>query len=92
MEKVEKVYCALWYENAFKFNPLEILAGRVILWPWPKVTCQLSTVSKDFSSETTKPISFKFHMQPSGKMGKKVYIFGWGHMTKMAVMPIYDKN
>ena len=52
----------------------------------------LSTFSKDFSSETTRTISFKFHMQPPCKGGKKVYIFGPGHLTKMAVITIYDKT
>ena len=56
-----------------------------------QVSC-LSTFSKGFFSETTVPISFKFHMQPSSKGGKKVYIFHPGHMTKMAAMPIYGKN
>ena len=51
-----------------------------------------STFSKDFSSETTGPISIKFHMQPLDRGGKKVYIFRPGHITKMAVMPIYGKN
>ena len=55
------------------------------------VSC-LSSFSKGFSSETTGPISFKFHMQPSSKGGEKVYIFCPGHMTKMATMPIYGKN
>ena len=38
------------------------------------------------------PVSVKFHMQPSGKGRKKVYIsnFGSGHMTKMAALPIYS--
>ena len=49
------------------------------------------TSSKD-SSETTGPISIKFHMQLPGNGGKKVYIFGLGHLTKMATMPIYGKN
>ena len=31
-------------------------------------------------------------MQPPGKGGKKVYIFGPGHMTNMVAMPIYGKN
>ena len=53
---------------------------------------RLSTFSNDFSSETTGPIATKVHMQPTGKGGKKVYIFGPGHMTKMASMPIYGKN
>ena len=47
--------------------------------------------SKDFSSETTGPISIKFHMQPLDRGGKKVCIFRPGHMTKMAAMPIYGK-
>ena len=55
------------------------------------VSC-LSTFSKGFSSETTGPISFKFRMQFPSKGGKKVYICGPGHMTKMATMPIYGKN
>ena len=52
----------------------------------------LSTFSKDFSSETTGPISFKFQLQPLGKGGKNVYTFSPGHMTKIATMPIYGKN
>ena len=52
----------------------------------------LSTFSKNFSSETTGPISIKFHMQPLDRGGKKVCIFHPGHMTKMAAMPIYGKN
>ena len=48
--------------------------------------------SKDFSSETSRPISIKFHMQPLDRRGKKVNIFRPGHMTKMAAMPIYGKN
>ena len=52
----------------------------------------LSTFSKDFSSETTRLISIKFHLQPLDREGKKVYIFRPGHMTKMAATPIYVKN
>ena len=55
----------------------------------------LSTFSKDFSSETARLISIKFHMQSlyrGGGRGKKVYIFRPGHMTKMEAMPIYGKN
>ena len=51
-----------------------------------------STFSKDFSSENTGQISIKFHMQPLGKGGKKIYIFCPGHTTKMATLPIYGKN
>ena len=51
-----------------------------------------STFSKKFSTETTRPISIKFHMQPLDIGGKKVCIFHPGHMTKMAATPIYGKN
>ena len=54
------------------------------------VVCQ--HFQKGFSFEITGPISFKFHMQPSSKRGKKVYTFGVGHMTKMAAMPICGKD
>ena len=56
------------------------------------VVHQLSTFSKDFFSETTRPVSFSFHMQLPGKGEKKVYIFCPGHITKMAAMPIYGKD
>ena len=59
---------------------------------WPKLSCQLSTFLKGFFSETTKTISLKFHMQPRGKGGKNVHIFGLGHMSKIAAMPIYGYN
>ena len=51
-----------------------------------------STISNDFSSETTGPIATKFHTQPPGVLGKKNYSNGLGHMTNMAAMPIYDKK
>ena len=31
-------------------------------------------------------------MEPSWEMGKKPFINGTGHMTKMAAMPIYGEN
>ena len=37
-------------------------------------------------------IQIQFLMQLPGKGEKKVDIFGQGHMTKMAIMPIYSKN
>ena len=58
----------------------------------------LSTFSKDFSSETNRLISVKFHMQSldrrcgGGGGGRKVYIFRLGHMTKMDAMPLYRRN
>ena len=45
-----------------------------------------------FSSITTRAIEAKFHVEPSWDGGMKAYSNGPGHMTKMAAMPIYDKN
>ena len=51
-----------------------------------------STISNDFSSETTGPIATKFHIQPSRPLGKKSCSNRLGHMTSMADMLIYGKN
>ena len=52
----------------------------------------MSTFSNTFSSETTRPIEAKFHMEPPLDGGTKVYSNGPGHMTEMAAMSIYGKN
>ena len=49
-----------------------------------------STISNDFSSETTGSIATKFHIKPPGPLGKKSCLNGLGHI--MAAMPIYGKN
>ena len=51
-----------------------------------------STISNDFSPETTGPIATKLHIQPPGPLGKKNCSNGLGHMTNMATMPLYGKN
>ena len=51
-----------------------------------------STISNVFSSKTAWPIKAKFYVEPPWQGGKKVYINGPGHMTKMAAMTIYGKN
>ena len=51
-----------------------------------------SIFSNIFSSETTWPIKFKFHMETPYDAGTKVCSNGPGHMTKMAAMPIYVKT
>ena len=53
---------------------------------------RLSTISNDFSSETTGPIATKFRIQPPGPLGKKSCSNDRGHMINMAAMPIYGKN
>ena len=37
-------------------------------------------------------IEVKFHVEPPWDGGTKVCIWGPGHMTKVATMPIYGKN
>ena len=51
----------------------------------------ISTFSNIFSSETTGPSEAKFHIAPPWDGGTKVCSNGLGHMTKMAIMPIYGK-
>ena len=48
--------------------------------------------NKHLLSETAWPIKAKFHVEPPWEGGKKFYINGSGHMTKMIAMPIYGKN
>ena len=43
-------------------------------------------------SENAWPIKAKFRVEPPWEVGKKVYINGTGHMTKMVSMLIYGKN
>ena len=62
---------------------LIVLAGSVV---------RPSTISNDFFSETSRPIVTKFHIQPSGPLGKKNCSNGLDHITNMAAMPIYGKN
>ena len=49
-------------------------------------------VPNDFSSETIGPVVTKFHMYPPWVGGSTRCSNGPGHMTKMAVMPIYGKK
>ena len=53
----------------------------------------LSAFSNIFFSETAESkAEAKFHMEPPWDGGTKVCLWGPGHMTKMAAMPIYGKN
>ena len=47
--------------------------------------------SKIFS-KTAWPIKAKFHMEPQWDGEMKVCLWGLGHMTKMATMPICVKT
>ena len=68
------------------------LIGELIGYPWSGVIRRPPTISNVFSSETAWPIKAKFYVEPPWQGGKKVYINGSGHMTKMAAMPLYSKN
>ena len=74
------------------------LTGELIVYvglccPYDVYMCVcMSTFSNIFSSETTRPVEAKFHVEPPLDGGTKVCLNGPGHMTKMAAMPIYGKN
>ena len=63
----------------------------------PRLTCALSycgpiNILKHSFSQTIGPIELKFHVKnPYDKLAK-IYTKYFGHMTKMAAMPIYGKN
>ena len=91
----------LWYHRLVLFlkNPVFLthLSRRLILWayrigrPPSSVVCPPHSLNI-FSSETTRPVKVKFHMELLWNGRTKVYSNGPGHMTKMAAMPIYGKN
>ena len=68
------------------------LSGEFIGYPWIRRRRRPFTFSNIFSFETAWPIKAKFYMEPPWEGGRKVYINGPGHMTKMAAIPIYGKN
>ena len=80
--------------NKFFSSPEPKAPGELIGWEGSVVRLSVrpSTISNDFSSETTGPIATKFNIQPPGPLGKKNCSNGLGHMTNMAAMPIYGKN
>ena len=60
--------------------------------PPPSIVGRTSTFSNIVSSETTGSIETKFHVKPPWDGGSKFFSNSPGHMTKMAAVPIYDKN
>ena len=68
-----------------KFDPV-----KRVDYPCPgAIYMHMTTVFKDIFSETAWPIKAKFYVEPPWEGGKKEYINGPGHITKMAAMPIY---
>ena len=70
-------------------NEKKLIQGVVCPCPGAKYMCMII-----FSniSETAWPIKAKFCVEPPWEVGKKVYINGTSHMTKIAAMLIYGKN
>ena len=67
-----------------KFDPRGLSA------PVPELyTCIYPLFSKIISSITALPIKDKFYLESPWEGGKKVYINGPGHMTKMAATHQY---
>ena len=66
--------------------------GELIVYPCSGIHCRCQQCLNIFSSETALPIKAKFYVEPAWEGGRKVYINGPGHMTKMAAMPIYGKS
>ena len=93
--------CALWYKNAFELKPYEILEVKLFsnLGKWSLVR-HLSTFLKDFSyyRANFNLIWFKSKFIYFcccfffWRRGKKLCVFGWDHMVKVAAMPIYRRN
>ena len=92
--------CACSIYSHWYYLLLAHLSRRLIWWAY-RIGRPLSSVvrcrrrrphSLNISSETTGPIKVKFHMELLWDGGTKICSNGLGHMTKMAAMPIYDKN
>ena len=84
----------IYVKKTFEFLAhLSRQAHKVSLYPYSGVRrrCRQQCLNI-FSSETALLIKAKFYVEPPWEGGTKVYINGPGHMTKMAAMPIYNKN
>ena len=71
---------------------MKIFYLRELSVPDPGLYTCIAIIFKHLFSEIAWPINAKFHVDHPWKVGKKVYINGTGHMTKMAAIPIYGKN
>ena len=67
-----------------------MLAPGGVVCPCPgAIYMYISIIMKH---ETAWPIKAKLHIEHPWEEGKKVYINGQGHMTKMAAIAINKKN
>ena len=79
------------YDRNVISSPKPKAHGELIGWYSSRCPSAF-TFSKIFFSETAWPMKAKFYMKHLYKGETNVCINNSGHMTKMATMPIYDKN
>ena len=88
MEKLGKIWQYYFVNfSIFLAHLSRRLIGELIIWQGCCL-CVMCSFSNVFFSGTTGPIEVKFHVEPPWDGGTKVCIWGSGHMTKMAAMPI----
>ena len=77
------------YQDCSNYNPgvKNGLAPGITCLSWTQYRENASNISK-----TLRPIKAEFHMEPQWVGGVKVCLLHLGHMTKMAVTPIYGQN
>ena len=94
MGKTEKVHfsCAVVLPD-ISWTPMKFYRSRLFSdLGQSSLVHHLSTFSKDFSYYRVI-----FHLISNAAFrqwgdGEKIYVFGWGHMTKMAAVSIYGRN
>ena len=59
--------------------------------PCYSLTFVISLISNSFCSKAIGQTNIKLHIEPSWGKGTQIYQISWGHMTKMAAMPMYSK-
>ena len=77
--------------TAFVSSPEPKAPGELLVWE-ASVVRRPSTLSNDFSSETTGPNVTKFHMKHPGTSGTKKSENGFDPNFKMAAMLKYGKR
>ena len=94
----KKFFAGFTRSTIFKNQFLAHLSRRLIWWacrigrPPSSVVVRRRHSLNIFSSETTRLVKVKFHMELLWDRGTKVCSNDPDHMTRMAAMPIYGKN
>ena len=85
-----------WLIHTFLAHLSRRLTGELLVYPCSGVrrpsVVRPFTFSNIFFSKTAGPIKAKFYVEPPWVGGSKVCSRHPGHMTKMAIKPIYGKN